>query len=773
MATIALGIVGNVIAPGAGGFIGAAIGGIIDSQFLLPAVFPTDSLQGPRLNDLQLTTASEGSPVKWVIGPRNRVGGTVIWQTDLKEVKETESVGGKGGGGQDVTNYKYFVSLAVAFCDTKTLPDGKIKKIKKIWADSKVIYDAAGPTNKYASIALYLGDQTTPNSLMEAHEGAGNVPHHKGTAFIVIEDLALEEFGNRVPNITAQIEQASDVSVGEAIELILTRAGYQVDEFDVDMLPQCFYGMIASGPQTVQSLLNPILLAYGIACQDRNGVLTFFSRGSEYVVSVDPADLAAHEFGDDSPRVIQVGDKISADMPYQCAVNFISTDNDLQAGSQVYTRRNFTTQTSLTISLPLTLTPELANAIAKRIIWTAEAERQPIQVSLPPEYITLLEGDRLEFTYNSVFYRVYGASVTKGNNHRIVVDGTRMLPSAYSYTGVVDASSHGPIGAYRPPETVGVVMDCASLHPDLLDSVGVYFAVCAEDPDALWGGCALYTSIDGITYSLQQLQPTEATIGYCVNTLEPGPYFITDTQNSLIVQLYNGTLASCTRDEMLAGANRALVETADGDWEVIAFQTATLIGTNRYKLSNFLRGRRGTEHLVGSHLPNARFVLLSLASINFASRPTSVLNTLEFYKTPGSQGDLDDYEEYEITLQGRSAKPLSPCNVKMEWNTTSNDYTFTWTRRTKSFMRLFGPAGAPFTPDESPEGYIIEVLRSQGPLSAVMRTATVTSPSWVYTSAMQTADGRTAGSIVTIKLYQRSNTVGRGVPFYGIFDPNN
>jgi len=772
MATIALGIVGSYFGGPVGGMIGAAIGGYIDNAFIMPALFPKEPLQGPRLNDLQVTTASEGTSVKWAIGPLNRVGGTAIWMLPLKEVQSTTSVG-KGGGGQEVNNYDYFATFAIGVCETRGLPGGKVKRIRKIWADTKVIYDESGPTSKYKSIQIYLGDQTTPNSLIQSHEGADDTPHYEGLCYVVVEELALAEFGNRVPNFTFLVEQDNDVSLGEAIGYVLTRGGYAPEEFDTTRLSQCFKGMITSGPQVVSQILGPLLLAYGIGCQDRSGVLTFFTRGTEYVVTTPVGDLAAMDEGTDTDRPFQVTDGDPFDQPFQCTVKFVSTDNDLQQGSQIYTRANYPNKNEMVMELPLTLRPDTAKAIAIRSVWVAEAERRRIVMDLPPSYIGLSEGDRIEFEHNNTTMRVYAASVTVGNNGRVHVEGSLMQPETYSYVQEADGAAYGGQSAYRPPPTTMAVMDCTSIHPDVMDKIGVYYSICATDPTRQWTGASLYTSPDDINYTFRDRATFEGNIGICVLGLAQGPVEVIDTGNTLLVQMLNGSLSSCTEDEMLAGVNRALVETADGDWEAIGFQTVTYLGNNTYSLSRLLRGRRGTEHLVGNHQPGAKFVLVSIGNVKFLERGNTTLGVEEFYKGPATQGELGQYAAQGITLQGRSARPFAPCAVTMDVDPATNDYTFNWTRRTKSFFRLFGPAGTPFTPDESPEGYIIEVLVSPGFDAAVERTVILgATTTWTYTAAMQTADGRTPGtSACTVKIYQRSNAVGRGTPFHGTFRP--
>lgn len=147
MATVVLGGIGSAIAGPVGGAIGSALGSYIDQAFIFPAIFggPEDiNIEGRKLDDLNLQTATEGAPIPKVYGPGNRLAGNVIWVSDLIEVKtvEEEEVGGKGGDSQTVTQstYSYYVDIAISVCK------GEISSIKKIWADSKILYDASGIT---------------------------------------------------------------------------------------------------------------------------------------------------------------------------------------------------------------------------------------------------------------------------------------------------------------------------------------------------------------------------------------------------------------------------------------------------------------------------------------------------------------------------------------------------------------------------------------------------------------------------------------------------
>jgi len=134
MATLALAAVGAAVGssvlPAGVGFLGVALSGAtIGSQvgafagaYVDAALFGASgqgrAVEGPRLSDLRVTASTEGSPLPRIYG-RARVGGQIIWATDLEEeiVKTTESAGsGKGGsgGGATLTQYRYYANFAVA-----------------------------------------------------------------------------------------------------------------------------------------------------------------------------------------------------------------------------------------------------------------------------------------------------------------------------------------------------------------------------------------------------------------------------------------------------------------------------------------------------------------------------------------------------------------------------------------------------------------------------------------------------------------------------------
>ncbi|KMO39178.1 gene transfer agent (GTA) [Methylobacterium variabile] len=204
MSTLVLSYAGQAVGTALGGPIGGAIGRVVGAaggSALDHALFggrqkPVVSL-GPRIADLYVTASSEGAAVPRVYG-RVRVAGQIIWATKVRETQSVEKVrgsGGKGGGAQPKTytvTYSYTVSVAVGLCE------GPITGLGRVWADGRPIRLA-----DYSHRLYRGGEDQLPDPKIEAVEGAA--PAYRGLAYLVLEDLALGPFGNRVPVITAEV----------------------------------------------------------------------------------------------------------------------------------------------------------------------------------------------------------------------------------------------------------------------------------------------------------------------------------------------------------------------------------------------------------------------------------------------------------------------------------------------------------------------------------------------------------------------------------------
>src|SRR5262249_1163960 len=156
----------------------------------------TTSAEGPRLASLDVMASTEGAPIPRLYG-RARLAGQVIWATRLEEVasKRADKTGGKSlgaGNTTTTTTYSYSANFAVGLCE------GPIGRVARIWADGKPL-DLTGITFR-----VHTGGETQePDPLIVAKEG--EAPAYRGLAYVVFERLALERFGNRIPQLSFEV----------------------------------------------------------------------------------------------------------------------------------------------------------------------------------------------------------------------------------------------------------------------------------------------------------------------------------------------------------------------------------------------------------------------------------------------------------------------------------------------------------------------------------------------------------------------------------------
>jgi sugar lactone lactonase YvrE len=200
---------GNPLGAAWGFSIGMSIGG---------AAFPTDlgTVNGPRLNDLQVQSSTVGAPIPLVYGTY-AIAGNVIWSSGIIEKVSKKKQGGKGGPTQTVKTYSYSVNCAVGICE------GPITGVRRVWADAKLIFDARpqfpDETNadyiarQFAngkfldSATLYGGtEDQEPDPTIESYEGVGEVSAYRGLAYYVFSNFQLEDYGNRVPSFRFEVD---------------------------------------------------------------------------------------------------------------------------------------------------------------------------------------------------------------------------------------------------------------------------------------------------------------------------------------------------------------------------------------------------------------------------------------------------------------------------------------------------------------------------------------------------------------------------------------
>lgn len=186
------------------------------------ALTMSQKIEGPRLDSLDVTTADFGTPMDYFWGKKRLEGCPIFWAEKLREKKTTSKT--KGG---KYSEYKYFGTFGVI------IADHHIDSVSRIWMDKHLVYDVTSPgpiaaggsvfaglsrrpvkLTRGRNMRIYDGTQVTPDPRMESwcedRYGADSCPAYKDVSYIVFEDLPLEKFGNRIPQITVEAISAEN-----------------------------------------------------------------------------------------------------------------------------------------------------------------------------------------------------------------------------------------------------------------------------------------------------------------------------------------------------------------------------------------------------------------------------------------------------------------------------------------------------------------------------------------------------------------------------------
>ena len=250
-------------------------------------------------------------------------------------------------------------------------------------------------------------------------------------------------------------------------------------------------------------------------------------------------------------------------------------------------------------------------------------------------------------------------------------------------------------------------------------------------------------------------------LGETLADLGSGPASRWDRAATLTLKLYSGALQSRGELAVFGGANALALEAADGVWEVLQFETASLTAPNTWQLTGLLRGQLGTESAMAATVPaGARVVLLDGAPKQLGLNAGNY--NLPFHWLYGPQGKpLSDPAWQGVALQfsGVGLRPYAPCALSAAYDASGN-LQLGWIRRDRA------PSAdswdqSEIALSETAEAYDVEIRDGAG---AVIRTfASVATPSLTYTAAEIAADfpGGLPGPF-RFTVYQLSAAIGRG-----------
>lgn len=842
MASIILGAAGSLLGP-VGGALGALVGAFVDQRFLNPLLAPKPTVEGPRIADFRLQQQEEGAGANWILGGPSRVGSVFIWAAPIREVKVEEEVGGKGGGGQKVTSYAYYTTVAISYAiqsgvtidrilaegtvvydanpnktvtstgitaaaigttDLRmklTAPDGgaDLSRFRSgydvtitgfanganngtwqveqagveaggtfvIVKNGSAVAEAAGASvtvaqtlpsfdpTKVEEVNIHTGSQTTADATIESYRGSGNVPAYHGTAFVVLKNLALAPYGNRVPLFSFEVTASIGTSIQTAVEEICRRAGLQSGQYDAATLSGANRGYALNGPVAPAAALQPLLLRHDVLTQEADAKIRFFHRANATIVYIPRAQIsAAPGLDTERPDPWEIARGDAFQLPPRIFVSYIRAENG-ERGGEPHVRNGAESTAVQNVYLPLAMTAAEARAVEKRLSYAAKVATETHRLKLGPKWVGLGENDVIATWWTPgelLFLQVIKIDVSPDYNVDVEAQlwyralATQSAEADDAGTELGEIGFAGAIdGALFETPAIG-----GGTGPS--DRIRLPAAVAMPDDDDPYPGVLLLGSLDDEEFHTLATLTQESTFGRARTALggsgiDPATW---DRVSTVEVEVWNGTLESRDESDVLAGANVALCGS-----EVIQFATATLVSPRRYTLSNLLRGRRDTVDVMTTHAADERFLLLTAPGPVMVELELTALGSPRYFKFVPNGANPADYASQTLSPAGRNLRPFAPhalVGVRDEYG----NLDVSWTRRTR--VPLADLPDKPVPLGEETETYDVEFWWS----AALVRSLTVTSPTTTYTESQQTTDGVTLFTDLEVRVYQRSSSYGRG-----------
>lgn len=177
----------------------------IGSAVLQALLTPKPKTQ--RLDDTRVPRATAGSPIFWVWGTV-RLDAIRVWSVPLTE--EIVDAGGKNLFAGRQEQAVYFASYADLYCR------GPVTAFLRLWFNSKIKYDIRSgssdevfrTSSEFADdyLRFHLGTSSQNNdSLLETIDGIENAYPYRRRAYLTVESLPVDEFGNSAPTTSAEI----------------------------------------------------------------------------------------------------------------------------------------------------------------------------------------------------------------------------------------------------------------------------------------------------------------------------------------------------------------------------------------------------------------------------------------------------------------------------------------------------------------------------------------------------------------------------------------
>ena len=451
--------------------------------------------------EIKITTARLGEPIKRVYGQRVEIGAHVWLRGDITERNDSGARGGKRRKAES-NQLRVSTTISVLVCDNLY---GHITKVWRICFDDQEVYTYNGFDLQTAKVDNWRGGQSAsggaqaftirfgreeeaavPWMLMNpGGPGEANWVHSKGYLTIHWQDLQLDKYYNRMPNsITVEVETTYN-TVAEIILAEAKRAGLKDTDFDLTELNMPVMGLIIGDQTSVRQTIETLQTVHQFAVVEQDNLFVG-KRLPQPIDRVIPAAelgavVGAMEDGLDASTRSTNTALMTREIPQRVEVNYLQHDvrqvatqtitdeagNETEVTTMVrryeqsvqgYGLQTVSERGVNSYNFSMVLEPNEANRVAKVNAVLAWAERRTFEFVLPWKHLDLVASDAINIPVESGYnFDVRIERMEFGAYDVINCTAIRQVEHAWDQPGVGSTGLFQKTAAQGDQEGVGGV----------------------------------------------------------------------------------------------------------------------------------------------------------------------------------------------------------------------------------------------------------------------------------------------------------------------------
>lgn len=533
-------------------------------------------------------------------------------------------------------------------------------------------------------------------------------------------------------------------SISDLVTSILKDFNISIEQGSFEAVDGCIDGYVINTLVSLRGLLEPLSALSGCDILISSGQFKLIPRASSSCLSLDDRDLVVTKQG----TLIQATRAEESSLPYEIGLTFYDGQFDYRIARVASTY----TQSFSRRTLNQDLSVVMSRSVAQRFcdIWLQDLwiARETLKISVRRSLLALEVGDSLTLPSYMGSRKFRIERIVDGLSRTI--EARRVEPSLYDH-----ALLPFQMPFLQPPPCRGQPhVEILDLGLSLRSQEDLQYVAAFCEP---WTGpLALWRNSGSESFEFFGLISEPCTLGTTLTPLLPGPAGRFDLVNRLRISVSRGSFESIEDQRLFAGENRIAVKGDDGNWEILCFGQAVLVGYNEWELSRFLRGLGSQDYLSQREVPEgAPFVVLDASLVPLATG-LSDLGLERRWKIGPADRDYSDpsYLTFTTTATSKALKPYAP--VQATAKRSAQGVLIQFIRRSRKESDSWDCVEIPL--GEEGEAYEIDIL-AQG---QVKRTLNTSIPSVLYASDLEQEDFGARQSFLDVQIFQVSPHVGRG-----------